>query len=42
MRDAGRGAGRLIVRGTLRVIRHPGVVIGATTFAPYTEVRVEE
>lgn len=42
LRDADRGAGKLIVYGTLRVIRHPGAAIGDTTFAPYTEVRVEE
>ena len=42
LRDADLGCGELIVHGTLRVIRHPGAVIGNKAFAPFTEVRVQE
>ena len=40
--DADRGCTKLTVRGTLRVIRHTGEVLGDTTFEPFTEVRVED
>ncbi|HEV3440077.1 MAG TPA: hypothetical protein VG122_22105 [Gemmata sp.] len=33
---------RIIVAGTLRVIEHPGVWIGAEIVLPWTEIRVEE
>ena len=42
LRDADLGCGKLTVHGTLRVIRHPGAVIGDKAFVPFTEVRVEE
>ena len=42
LRDADLGCKKLTVRGTLRVVHHPGVTIGETFFEPFTEVRLEE
>ena len=41
LHDADRGA-KVTVVGTLRVIHHSGATIGAMTFAPWTEIRIEE
>ena len=41
LHDADRGV-KVTVIGTLRGIRLSGATIGAMTFAPWTEVRIEE
>jgi hypothetical protein len=40
--DADKGAPKLTVHGTLRVIRHSDSVIDGKTFSGFVEVRLEE